>query len=175
MKKTFILLIGIAVILLTACSESAPYLPDDEAILKAAKKPMPKLVGTTTEFISFDTPPYIFVGTIDFSASGMGTYNLAYHVLDQTIKEFANASQLTETFYIYEGSDLPEPGTILMSGTNSGVLIGGMKFITNGKVEHASGPFDGWLGRKVHVNGYVVVFDETSGAPLELTSTFRLN
>ena len=75
-------------------------------MLKGAKKPMPKLVGTTTEFISFDTYPYIFVGTIDFSASGMGTYNLAYNVLDQTEKEFANADQLTETFYIYEGEPL---------------------------------------------------------------------
>ena len=174
MKKTFILLIGIAVILLTACSESAPYLPDDETMLKAAKKPMPKLVGTTTEFISFDTPPYIFVGTIDFSASGMGTYNLAYHVLDQTEKEFANADQLTETFYIYEGGATPEEGTILMSGTNSGVLIGGMKFITNGKVEHAIDPFDGWAGRNVHVKGYVVEFHD-AGFPMELTSTFRLN
>jgi len=174
MKKTLILLIGIAVILLTACSENPSYLPDDEVMLKAAKKPLTKLVGTTTEFISFSTPPYIFVGTIDFSASGMGTYNLAYQILDQTMKEFANADQLTETFYIYEGGATPDEGTILMSGTNSGVLIGGTKFITNGKVEYAIGDFDGWAGRNVHVKGYVVEFAE-AGYPLELTSTFRIN
>ena len=174
MKKTWIFLIGIAFALLMGCSENASFIPDDEAMLKGAKKPMPKLVGTTTEFISFFTDPYIFVGTIDFSASGMGTYNLAYHVLDQTMKEFANADQLTETFYIYEGGALPEDGRVLMSGTNSGVLIGGTKFITNGKVEYAIGPFDGWAGRNVHVNGYVVEFAE-EGYPLELTSTFRIN
>ena len=174
MKKTWIFLIGIAVILLTACSESAPYLPDDEAMLKAAKKPLPNLVGTTTEFIKFDGP-YLFMGTIDFSASGMGIYNIAYLILDQTEKEFANANQLTETFYIYEEGATLEPGNILMSGTNSGVLIGGSKFITNGKVELAIGDFDGWAGRNVHVNGYVVEFDETYGFPKELTSTFRIN
>ena len=174
MKKTWIFLIGIAVALLMGCSENASFLPDDEAMLKGAKKPMPKLVGTTTEFISFPPSLYLFMGTIDFSASGMGTYNLAYHVLDQTMKEFANANQLTETFYIYEGGATPELGTILMSGTNSGVLIGGTKFITNGKVEHAIGPFEGWAGRNVHVNGYVVEFLE-NGYPFELTSTFRLN
>ena len=173
MKKTCIFLIGIAVALLMGCSENASFIPDDEAMLKGAKKPVPKLVGTTTEFISFGGL-YLFVGTIDFSASDKGIYKLAYHVLDQTMKEFANADQLTETFYIYEGSALPEPGTILMSGTNSGVLIGGMKFITNGKVDHAIGPFDGWAGRNVHVNGYVVEFHD-AGFPLELTSTFRLN
>jgi len=104
----------------------------------------------------------------------MGTYNLAYQILDQTMKEFANADQLTETFYIYEGGATPDEGTILMSGTNSGVLIGGTKFITNGKVEYAIGDFDGWAGRNVHVKGYVVEFAE-AGYPLELTSTFRIN
>ena len=174
MKKTLIFVIGIAFALLTGCSENASFIPDDEAMLKGAKKPLPMLVGTTTEFISFETPPYIFVGTIDFSASGMGIYNIAYHVLDQTMKEFANADQLTETFYIYEGGTTPETGSILMSGTNSGVLIGGMRFITNGKVDHAVGPFEGWAGRNVHVNGYVVEYHE-AGFPLELSSSFRIN
>ncbi len=174
MKIKGIFLIGIALALLMGCSENPSYLPDDEAMLKGAKKPMAKLVGTTTEFISFETPPYLFVGTVDFSASGMGTYNLAYHVLDQSAKEFANAQSLTETFYIYEGGATPEEGTILMSGTNSGVLVGGTKFITNGTVKMAIEPFEGWEGRKVHVKGYVVEF-HPDGFPLELTSTFRIN
>ena len=173
MKKTFVLLIGIAVILLTACSENAPYLPDDEAMLKAAKKPMSKLVGTTTEFFSPFTYPFIWVGTIEFGEDGPGTYNFAYELLGFTQKEFSNAGFFTESFYLYDGV-APATGTVFLKGTNSGMIVGGKKFVSNGVVEEARGPFEGWVGRKAHVNGYVVEYD-ANGDAMELSSTFRLN
>jgi len=173
MKKTLIFLIGIAVALLMGCSENASFLPDDEAMLKGAKKPLPKLVGTTTEFFSPTTMPYIYMGTIDFSASGMGTYNLAYEMLEYTQKESSNAGFFTEIFYVFEG-DNPDVGTVFLKGTNSGVMVGSAKFVSNGMVEEANGRFTGWEGRNVHVNG-TVLSSIPDGPALELTSTFRVN
>lgn len=183
MKKTMILFLGIAVALLMGCSENASFIPDDEAMLKGAKKPMPKLVGTTTEYFSPLTFPFIWVGTIEFTEGVSGTYSFAYELLEFTQKDFSNAGFFTESFYVYDGEgpvkdydDGPVylKGTVLLKGTNSGMIVGGKKFVSNGVVEEASKSFEGWVGRKAHVNGYVVEFYPNGDAE-ELSSTFRIN
>lgn len=183
MKKTIVLFLGIAVALLMSCSENASYLPDDEAMLKSAKKPLPKLVGTTTEYFSPSTFPFIWVGTIEFTEGVSGTYSFAYELLEFTQKDFSNAGFFTESFYVYDGEgpvkdydDGPVylKGKVLLKGTNSGMIVGGKKFVSNGVVEVASESFEGWVGRKAHVNGYVVEF-YPNGDAKELSSTFRIN
>ena len=175
MKRKWIFLIGLCIALLMGCSENASYLPDGEATLKSANKPFSKLVGVTQEFFSPMTYPFVWVGSIDFSSNDLfGSYNFAYELLDLTQKEFSNAAFFKESFYVYEGEN-PMEGEVLLKGTNSGVFVNGKKFVSNGIVEEASGIFEGWLGRNVHVNGYVVVFDEETGAPLELASKFQIN
>ncbi len=186
MKNFWVLFVGMGMALLIGCSEDSFLMPDDEAImldqngisessLKSAKKPLPKLTGTTVEFYSPETYPFVWVGTIDFSEnSNYEKYDFAYELLEFNQKDFANAGFFTENFYVYEGDNTLE-GTVYLRGSNSGVLIGGVKFVSNGTVLEASGPFEGWVGRKVHVNGVAVAFDDATGAPVELSSSFRIN
>jgi hypothetical protein len=175
MKKQWILVFTLFITLFMGCSKDPLYISEGQGDLKSAKKPAPNLIGITQEFFSPSSYPFIWVGTIDFSENeAFGSYKFAYELLEMTQKDFANAGFFTESFYVYEGSN-PLDGTVYLKGTNSGVLVGGMKFTSNGWVEIASGPFEGWEGRKVHVSGEVVVFDDETGAPLELSSTFRIN
>lgn len=175
MKKAWIFLIGLSIALFMGCSENASFIPDEEATLKSAKKPFPKLVGVSQEFFSPMTYPFVWVGSIDFSENELfGTYNFAYELLDLTQKEFSNAVFFKESFYVYEGENAAE-GVLYLKGTNSGVFVNGEKFVSNGIVEEAYGPFSEWLGRRVHVNGSVVAFDAVTGAPYELSSKFQIN
>lgn len=175
MKKQWILVVTLFLTLFMGCSEDPLFIPEDQGGLKSAKKPAPNLIGTTQEFFSPASYPFIWVGTIDFSQNeAYGSYKFAYELLEMTQKDFANAGFFTESFYVYEGPN-PQDGTLYLKGTNSGVLVGGAKFTSNGWVEMASGPFEGWEGRKVHVSGEVVVFDDETGGPMELSSTFRIN
>jgi hypothetical protein len=169
--------IVIFALLLLGCSEDLSVIPLDEPVLEStentlkATKPMPKLIGTTIEYLN--PPPYLWMGTIDFSDNeGYGIYKIAYYIEGMWGNTNASALFIREYFYVYEGNT-PDDGTIYLSGINEGVLVSGSRFITNGMVEMATGPFEGWNGRQVHVQGAVTGVDE-QGLPV-LGSTFRLN
>mgnify|MGYP006299301663 CR=1 FL=1 len=176
-KLAFFLTIAGAVLMM-GCSEDPMTNPDPTATLKGAKKPMPKLVGTTQEFFNpafLEGSPYMYVGTIDFRDCGLGVYNFAYDFAAPPEPKGTQVLSFVENFTVYEG-DIEDNPTILMRGTNSGVIVKVEKFFTNGTVNMACGPFEGWEGRKVHVDGTVVVPPPFPGGPaLELESTFRIN
>ena len=173
MKKNAMIFASLLLVfVLTGCSESLMTDPVDNAsadpVLKSAKT-MPFLAGTTYEIPTGSNYPE-FVGTIDFhGADGHETYGIAYDVL-KTTGDPAKTVKLIEKFYIYEeGSDwLTES---VLTGTNSGTIIKSETFVTNGRVESASEPFEGWEGRSVHVRGDIIV--DESGMHVE--SIFRIN
>lgn len=184
MKRLFFYLVMGSLILMFGCSEDSPVLPGDdplqhESTLKSAHKPMAKLVGYTFESLCIHEGLPYSVGTIDFG--DMGTYGLIYQILSLEGKEPARTSFLTETFYIKAMGGYPWDVTdenfdfnalwdldCLMTGTNSGVVVTDKMFVTNGKVSEAMEEFEGWAGRKVHVNGDII-------SPTSFTSTFRVN
>lgn len=179
-KLLFYLLLG-SLILTISCSENSPFLPGDEfaqheSTLKSYK-PMAKLVGYTEEtlWVDMNTGAPYSIGTITFE--GLGTFGLVYQILDMSQKENSNAMFLTETFYVFEeyGWDLNDLDIeailamdVLLKGTNSGVSPNGKKFITNGSVSEASGEFEGWTGRNVHVQGDIA-------GPASFTSKLQVN
>ena len=81
-----------------------------------------------------------------------------------------NAILFEERFEISQG------GTLLLAGKDVGVLnMVTDKFLANGNVELAAGPFEMWISRNVHINGIITWLDKENGIPLSATGTFRIN
>ncbi len=129
-------------------------------------------MGHTEEFFSPQTFPYLWVGTVAFSDyNDYGVYGIGYNILEFPEGE-GNAQKFSERFVIFTG-DSPLTGTILLSGITKGIIRRGEFFLTNGTIDEASGDFEDWMVRKVHVRGTIET-DEL-GNPLRVESEFRLN
>jgi len=76
-----------------------------------------------------------------------------------------------ETWEIKDG----EGGTVLLSGTDEGVVSPDSKYRMNGVVTYAA---EGWthlLGRNVHASGYITWDSVDPTLPVTAPGTFRIN
>ena len=186
MKRLIILFLVIGVTLFFfGCSENNSTAPEfdqsGQLTTTLAKKPSPNLIGTAVAdfgFISVD-PLIVWQGEIDF---GGITYGLTF-ISHGAPRDYSQASPFYEDFIIYEyNTDWTIPANVYMKGWNAGVVTYAnkipdpVKFLANGKITEAYGPFEMWQGRNVHIKGEVVW--NLAATPLEpdyAESTFRIN
>lgn len=180
MKKLILifLFLGIAM-LYDSCSDNNPSAPgpnqSNQMSNTLVKKSDPNLIGSTdANFVAGTQGDVAWDGTIEFDV--YGTYGIRFHhtggagVLGQV-------NHGEEYFEIY---DLGNPTFVYLSGPDEGVVPLAnkppepVKFILNGKVEVANGPFEMWLDRNVHMRG-IVEWDPLTGRPLKALGVFRIN
>lgn len=126
-----------------------------------------------------EVPVWVGTVTIDEAEYGMAFFNIG------TGKPFADQPSASVSFFgeIWEIYDVDtgvmdpaafERGDILMSGTDEGVgsLINS-KYRMNGSVDEASGVFEMWVGRRVHMSGTIEFYP--FGAPQFAPGSFRVN
>ncbi len=81
---------------------------------------------------------------------------------------------LTYEFDAGGGLVLFEPGEVVLSGTNSGVVtVANSKFHWTGSVVEAAEPYAEWLGRRAYGSGDITWYD--FGAPLYADGPMRLH
>jgi len=83
-------------------------------------------------------------------------------------KETGMAYHFSETWEIRDGD------TVLLSGTDEGVVSPNSDYRMNGVVTYAAPQWAHLLGRNIHASGYIT-WDPTTGAPLTAPGTFRIN
>ncbi len=94
-----------------------------------------------------------WIGTIDFE--GYGTFGIRFFHLSP-FKDYSQASPFEEWWEIYM---LTPDEKVVMAGPDEGVLTLAnkppepCKGHMNGKIDIALEPFEGWLGRNVHMSG----------------------
>ena len=170
MKRLFLafLFTGIA-LLYFGCSEnnpSAPELSQSDQVTNSLAKPLTGIV-----YIDFNPQnfPYVWAGTVTF---GTEIYDLQYLSVGDPPPDPPQAFIFKERFEIYESGHLGDLDYLVLEGPDAGVMNNGngnSKFVANGKVEFADGPFfEPWLGRNVHINGIAFL-------PVNAIGTFRLN
>lgn len=165
----WIIFIVVVTILFFACNErpsTAPEMTQNEFVGNTiAKKPAPNLIGEI--YCDFTgTPPYFWVGTVDFG--GGVVHGIKYEAL--TRKDVGNVFHFTENFEIY---DLEPPYDIYLAGSDFGVVSwSNLEGRMNGVVEVANPPYEGWLGRKVHMGGALIMGPD---GPLAFDGTIRIN
>ena len=165
----------------TVFEESAliPELDHSNKVTNSLAKPAPYLIGIVNTPFSDANPPIFWKGTVDFGGVEYGLYFVSHGVP----RDFSQASPFEEEFVIHE---LNDEGNIYMKGWNAGLVTyanrfpNPVKFLSNGKVVEASGPFDGWQDRSVHIHGLVYwAFDDETGLPTGLPDraegTFQIN
>jgi hypothetical protein len=108
----------------------------------------------------FDNP--IWRGTISGGISGEIYFS---NIGD---KESGMAYHFAETWVI------KDVDTVLLSGTDEGVVGPNSKYRMNGVVTYAAGQWAHLLGRNIHASGYIT-WDPDTGAPLTAPGTFRVN
>jgi hypothetical protein len=146
------LFFGLAIVYF-GCSETNPSVSElnsgDQVINSLTKKTQSNLIGTfETDFTG--VPPYFWVGTITF---GTETYGIRYKSVGNPPPPPPRAFVFAERFEIWDVGFT----TLYLEGPNEGVVTcGNNKFMANGKVETAIAPFDEWIGRNVHISGYVI-------------------
>lgn len=160
---------------LTPKSDSPSIAQSEEAslLLKSAGKPAPNLVGDME--LSFSPVNPVWVGTVtfeDYGAYGMRFFHLS------PFKGYSQASPFEEWFEIY---DLITE-VIVLAGPDVGVTTTAnkppepCKYRMNGEIEVAASPFEGWLGRHVHMSGEITwILDEGVPVPSTAPGTFRIN
>lgn len=185
MKNTIlILLIFGASIVFFGCSESnlVPAMDDpaqieqDAPLLKGAKKPAAKLLGTTNCPFTF-TPPTFWNGTVDFGDYGL--YSLTFISFDPP-RDYSQASPFYEEFIIYKlGTDWSVAENVVMKGWNKGVvtfansLPDPVNFHANGKIIEAYGDLEAWEGCNWHIKG--LVYYAAPGLPDKAIGEVRIN
>lgn len=119
-----------------------------------------------------------WAGTIDIDGE---TYGMAFFPTGS--RQTGEAFHFEENWVIYDapfGFDAPgllmecPMGDVVLAGYDSGVTSPNAKYRMSGAVEVALEEFDGWDGRRVHMDGYIV-YDQTTGVPLTAPGSFRLN
>ena len=83
-------------------------------------------------------------------------------------KESGKAYHFSETWEIKDGD------TVLLSGTDEGVVSPDSKYRMNGVVTYAAGEWAYSLGRNIHASGYIT-WDPDTGALLTAPGEFRIN
>ena len=171
------LVIG-ATLIFFGCSErnpSAPELSQSDQVTNSLAKP--QLTGIVNlDFVlpaPGTLPPFYFwVGTVTF---GKQTYDLRYKSVGDPPPPPPRAFVFDERFEIYDYRFLGDPDHLLLEGPDAGVVpCGNNKFVANGKVEFADGPFEEWLGRNVHIKG-IITWVIPCVLPQGATGTFRIN
>lgn len=170
------LLAGIAIIYF-GCSENNPSVPDENQNARVTNELAKlNLTGIMTNEFTF-TPPTFWNGTIDFGSEGI--YSITFISYDPP-RAYSQASPFYEDFYIYElGTNWQDPANVYLSGWDSGVLVlannppDSTKFVANGKIVEAYGPFEMWLDRNVHFRGFVSWV--SIGLPQGAIGTIRLD
>ena len=105
------------------------------------------------------TPPTVWNGTIDFGT--VGKYSITFYSLTPP-RDYSQASPFSEDFYIYKlGGDWQNPADVYLKSHHDGVLVyannppDSTKFVANGKIVEAYGPFEIWQNRIYHIRGFV--------------------
>jgi hypothetical protein len=179
-KLIFILLFSVTCLFIGCENEAAPTesiadIEDDGNMTK----PLPKLVGESEAQFTL-TPPTFWNGTVDFGDHGV--YGLTFFSYGEPII-FGQSSHFEEEFIIYKlNSDWANnPDDIYVKGWNRGIVALANKVPeetnvnANGKIVEASGPFEGWQGRIVHLKGIVLWAKDGSGMPLASIGTIQIN
>ena len=165
MKNLRLLFVStVTVIAFIGCSENDPLIVDpvadnsmESSALKSAK-PAAHLIGVANLQINLEgVPPDdpTWIGSIDFE--GYGTFGIRYFHLSP-FRDYSQASPFEEWWEVYT---LDADETVVMAGPDAGVLTlankpyGPCPGRMNGKIEVASGSFEPWLGRNVHMSGWV--------------------
>ena len=179
-KLIFIMLLSVTCLFIGCENDAAP----SESIIASVDdydlaKPLPRLVGDAQTKITF-TPPTFWNGTVDFGDHGM--YGLTFFSFGPPII-FGQSSHFEEEFIIYKlNSDwVNNPDDIYIKGWNKGIVALANKVPeetnvnANGKIVDASGPFEGWQNRPVHLKGIVVWAKDGSGMPAASIITVQIN
>jgi hypothetical protein len=141
-------------------------------VTNSLAKPAPYLICETYTGFTF-TPPAYWNGTVDFG--GGAIYGLTFTSNEPPMVR-GQSSHFEEEFVIYKlGKEWDDPDFVYLKGWNTGVVSNANnKFRANGEITEAYGPFDGWLGRKVHISGIVTNLPDGS-MPESASGTFRIN
>jgi hypothetical protein len=132
-----------------------------------AKKTSPNLTGTIALEFTL-THPYFWNGTLTI---GEETYDLRFKSMGDPPPEPPRAFPFEEEFEISNDGFT----TLLLQGQNHGVVpCGNNRFVANGKVEIANGPFEMWRGRNIHESG-IITWVIPCVLPSGATGTFRIN
>lgn len=194
MKSTiFSLLLFGAVTLFLGCSEENSLVPGldqtepGSGVLKSAVKPSANLRGVMDLVSDLDAvwpDDPVWVGTIEFE--GYGTYGMRFYHLSP-FRDYSQASPFEEWFEIYTLTEDEEDETVVLAGPDVGVTTLANKppepcpYRMNGEIEVATEPFEGWLGRHVHMRGMITwqVLTLPDGsvvvAPETAPGVFRIN
>ena len=184
----FASLVTITVIIFFGCQEEATLAPvanqNNQGPEFLAKKPAANLKGEMDlQFDVFATWPEepVWVGTITFEENG--TYGMRFFHLSE-FKGFSQASPFKEYFEVY---DLADEDKVYLGGPDEGVTTTANKppedctYRMNGEIDQALPPFEGWLGRQVHMSGtmtwqFLTLPDGSEIlVPEEAPGTFRIN
>ena len=147
--------------------------------LKAAKKPAANLIGEMDLDFMFVNP--VWVGTITFEGYEE-VYGMRFIHLSPD-KGFSQASPFEEYFEIY---DLGNQDLVYLAGPDVGVTTVANKppdpcpYRMNGEIDVATGPFEMWLGRHVHMSGMITwdnigTPEEPIIVPKNAPGKFRIN
>lgn len=184
-----------AILLIYGCSEKDELSPNSDSpaiaqseevspLLKSAKKPAANLIGEMDLYFTFgdwEAGDSVWAGTVTFE--DYGTYGMHFYHLTP-FKEYSQASPFEEWFEIYElGTD---PIVVVLAGPDVGVTTTAnkppepCKYRMNGEIEVAEAPFEGWLGRHVHMSGEITwQILQTPDGPVVVPETapgiFRVN
>ena len=186
MKNTiFTILLSGAIILFIGCSNEnflVPTLDEGTETLKSTK-PAATLNGIMDlNFDLFAVWPDdpVWVGTVTFEE--YGEYGMRFYHLSP-FRDYSQASPFEEWWEIYTLDD----ETVVLAGPDKGLTTLAnkppepCKYRMNGEIEVAEEPFEGWLGRNVHMQGTItwqvltLPDGSTAVAPELAPGTFRAN
>jgi len=182
------IVIGSILIFFGCQDESAltPELGQGDPLPGSLTKPLPNLIGKMA--LDFDLMAVwpedpVWVGTVTFEGYGEfdGVYGMRFFHLSP-FKEYSQASPFEEWFEIYN----LENEVVVLKGPDVGVTTlankppDPTKYRMNGEIEEATAPFEGWLGRNVHMSGIITwqnlgTPEEPIYAPATAPGTFRIN
>ena len=186
MKHSILMFLFIGVtFIFFGCSEknpSAPELSQSDQVTTSLAKPSPNLTGTMELDFTFGAWPEVpvWVGTVDLE--GHGVFGIRFFHLTP-FKEYSQASPFEEYFEIY---DLGDETKVYLGGPDVGVTTTAnkppepCKYRMNGEIDVANEPFELWLGRNVHMNGFITwqILETPDGpvvVPNTAPGTFRIN
>jgi hypothetical protein len=119
--------------------------------------------------------------TVDGEVYGMALYHVSSEIRGQ-------AYFYEEDFRVFTGLldndgdgvlDDCDPGEVVLSGSDRGIgKLANDTFRSNGTVDAAAGPFDGWAGRHIVQDGVIDVFlvlPDLPPIPAGFTGSLRLN